>query len=180
MIVVKLQDGTISKEEFEALPYLDRRLFEETAKNRFSSLDTHLGPSHPDFDFRLEVNAHLREGADSYVKKNKEYLERQDKVKVIEVGASLGAISSLYVIDGLYKTGLTDKIELTLLDICKEPLEKTKRLDFDIQGIYELVGLSIPIEILRKILQHKELSALENYIQFGVFLTIQQSHHKKM
>ena len=157
MIVAKLQDGTISKEEFEALLYLDRRLFEETAKNRFSSLDTHLGSSHPDFDFRLEINAHLREGVDSYVKKNKEYLERQEKIKVVELGASLGAISSLYVLDELHKAGLTNKVELTLLDICSEPLERTKQLDFELQGICEKAGFGIPVETLRKILQNARI-----------------------
>ena len=103
MIVATLQDATISKEEFGVLPYLDRRLYEETARDRFSSLDTNLNPTHPDFDFRLEINAHLRNAVDFYLQKNKKFLERQDKIKVIALGSSLGAISSLDVLDGLYK-----------------------------------------------------------------------------
>ena len=157
MIVAKLQNGTISKEEFEALPYLDRRIYEETARDRFSSLDAHLYPNHPDFNLRLEVNAHLRDAINSYVEQNRAYLGWKDKIKVIELGASLGAISSLYVLDELHKTGLTNKVELTLLDICGEPLERTKQLDFELQGIYEKAGFGIPVETLRKILQNARI-----------------------
>ncbi len=157
MIVTRLQNATISKEEFEALQYLDKRLYEETARKRFSVLDTHLSPDHPDFNLRLMANTHLREVADFYIGQNKEYLKRQDKIRVIELGASLGAISSLYILDGLYRVGLADKIELTLLDICREPLERTKRLDFDLQEIYEKAGFYIPIKDLGKILQHARI-----------------------
>ena len=154
MIVDKLQNATISREEFKVLPYLDRRLYEETARNRFSLLDTNIDSNHPDFNLRIEANAHLRDAVGSYIKKNKRYLARQKKIKVIEIGASLGAISSLYALDCLYKAGLIDKVELTLVDICREPLERTKRLDFDLEQICKKGGLSIPIEILRRILQN--------------------------
>lgn len=157
MIVDKLQNATIGKEEFEVLPYLDRRLYEQTAREGFSSLDIHLNSDHPDFNLRLEVNAHIRDVVDFYVEQNREYLQRQDKIKVIELGASLGAISSLYVLDGLYKAGLVNKVELTLLDICREPLEKTKRLDFGLEGLYKQADFSIPIEILRRILQNVKI-----------------------
>lgn len=153
MIVDKLQNATISKEEFEVLHYLDRRLYEETARDRFSSLDTHLDPDHPDFNLRLEVNAHLRDAVDFYIEQNREHLGRQDKIRVVELGASLGAISSLYVLDGLYEAGLADKVELTFIDICREPLERTKRLEFDLEGAHKQADFRIPIERLRKILQ---------------------------
>lgn len=186
MIVDKLQNATIGKEEFEVLPYLDRRLYEETARERFSSLDIHLNPDHPDFNLRLEVNAHLRDVVDFYVEQNREYLQRQDKIKVIELGASLGAISSLYVLDSLYKAGLADKVELTLLDICREPLEKTKRLDFDLEGLYKQADFSIPIGRLRKILQtariidenNSETKLLDNY--YTISLAAFTHHHRNI
>ena len=153
MIVDTLHDATISRTEFEVLLYLDRRLYEETARDRFSSLDTHLNPDHPDFSLRLEVNAHLRDTVDSYLEQNSEYLERQDKIKVVELGASLGAISSLYVLDGLYMAGIANKVELTLLDICDEPLEMTRRLEFDLQEICKKANFRVPIKTLGKILQ---------------------------
>jgi len=157
MIVINLEKGAISRDEFEVLQYLDRRLYEETARGRFSSLDTHLDPDHLDFNLRLEVNTHLREAINHYIEQNREYLKRQGKIKVVELGSSLGAISSLYVLDGLYKTGLVDKVELTLLDICREPLERTRRLDFDLQGVYEKVDFGIPVENLRKIMQNLKI-----------------------
>ncbi len=154
MIVAKLQDATLSKEEFRVLPHLDRRLFESTAKDRFSSLDTHLNLNHPDFDLRLEVNAHLRDAVDSYVEENRVYLEGQEEIKVIELGASLGAISSLFVLDGLHRAGLSNKVSLTLLDICGKPLERTRHLDFDLQGVHKKAGFDIPLETLKRILQN--------------------------
>ncbi|MDO8537792.1 MAG: class I SAM-dependent methyltransferase [archaeon] len=157
MVVNKLQNGTISRVEFEVLQYLDGRLYEETARGRFSSLDTHLDPNHQDFNLRLEVNTHLRDAVNSYIEQNIEYLKQQDKIRVIELGASMGAISSLYVLDGLYKTELADKVELTLLDICREPLERTIGLYFDLQTIYEKADFSIPVENLRKILQNARI-----------------------
>jgi hypothetical protein len=153
MIVSNLQNATISRAEFDTLLYLDRRLYEETARDRFSSLDTHLNVRHPDFDLRLEVNSHLRDAVNSYISQNRDFLERQDKIRVLELGASLGAISSIYLLDSLYKAGLGDKVELTLLDFCREPLEKTRQLDFDFQEIYEKADFDIPAETLRKILQ---------------------------
>jgi len=153
MIVDTLQNATIGRVEFEVLQYLDRRLYEETARGRFSSFDTHLNPDHPDFSLRLEVNAHLRDAIDSYLEQNSEYLKRQDKIKVVELGASLGAISSLYVLDGLYMAGIANKVELTLLDICGEPLEMTRQLEFDLQEICKKANFSVPIKTLGKILQ---------------------------
>lgn len=157
MIISKLQDGTISREEFAALLFLDRRIYEETAKVRFSSLDTNCNPNHPDFMLRLEVNAHLKEPIGSYVKRNKEYLGKKRKVKVIELGASLGAISSLSVLEELYHAGLIDKVDLTILDICKEPLDKTKAIDFDLLGLYNRANLTIPFGTLKKILENTQV-----------------------
>src|SRR3989344_4356082 len=157
MIVDTLQNATIGRVEFEILPYLDRRLYEGTARDRFSSLDTHLNPDQPDFNLRLEVNAHLKDAIDSYIKQNMGYLQGQDKIRVIELGSSLGAISSLYVLDGLHEAGLADKVELTLVDICSEPLEKTKQLDFDLQEIYKKANFSVPVETLRRILQDAKI-----------------------
>lgn len=162
MIWAALQNATIGREEFEALPYLDRRLYQETAKIRFSSLDTTLVPGHPDFNLRLEINTHLRDAADYYVKHNKTRFESKDKIKIIELGASLGAISSLYISDGLYRLGY-DNIELTLLDICAEPLEKTKRLDFDLQGIHNEANFAAPIELFRKVLRNAVI-VKENFL----------------
>ncbi len=183
MIVDKLQNATISKEEFEVLSYLDRRLYEETARGRFSSLDTHFYSTHPDFNLRLEANAHLRGVVDFYIEQNREHLRRQDKIRVLELGASLGAISSLYVLDGLHKAGLTDKVELMLLDICKEPLERTKRLNFDLEGLYEKAGFSISVDSLRKILRNAkviegnslEIQQPDNY--YTISLTAFTHHH---
>ena len=154
MIVDNLQNATISREEFEVLPYLDRRLYEETARDRFASLDTNLDTNHPDFSLRLEVNTHLGDAVDSYVKQKIDYLERQDKIKVIELGASLGVISSLYAVDNLYKYGLADKLELTFFDICINPLVRTKKNDFDINSLYKNIDFNIPIEKLKELLQN--------------------------
>jgi len=126
MIVATLQNASISREGYEVLPYLDRRLYEQTARDRFSSLDNHLDHNHQDFILRLKINTHLRDAVDSYVQQNRKYLEKQDKIKVIELGGSLGAISSLYVLDSLHNLGLADRVELTLLDICIEPLKRTR------------------------------------------------------
>ncbi len=172
MIVATLQSGTISREEFKVLPYLDRRLYEKTARTRFSSLDTNIKTNHPDFDLRLKVNAQLRETVDFYLKQNRKYLENEKKIKVIELGASLGAISSLYVLDSLYKTGLVDKVELTLLDICLEPLQRTKKIDFDISRVHGKAGFAIPVEKLRKILQYARIvkgNSLETNLPNNVY-----------
>ena len=56
-----------------------------------------------------------------------------------------------------HRTGLADKVELTILDICGEPLERTKQLDFDIQGLYEKADFSIPLENIKKILQNARI-----------------------
>ena len=59
--------------------------------------------------------------------------------------------------DGLHRSGLSDKVELTLLDICSEPLERTKYLNFYLQRIYGGATFDIPLETLRKILQNARI-----------------------
>ncbi len=153
MLTSKLQNGTLTKEEFELLGCLDRRIYEETAKKRFSELDTNLNPHHPDFKLRLEVNIHLKDAVNFFIKNNKEFLRKQKRIKVIELGASLGAISSLMVLEELYQAELIDKVELTILDICKEPLEKTKKSEFELEELYQKINFSIPLDIIKKILK---------------------------
>ncbi len=153
----KLQDASISKEDFACLWNLEQQSFEETAMQRFSKLDNNLSLSHTDITLRLEINSVIREQVWKYIQVQQNFLHEQKVINLIEVGASLWAISSIYSLDALYIAGFIDKVQLTLLDICKHPLEETQKINFDIVLLHKLCQLTIPLEILKDIITNAEI-----------------------
>ncbi len=54
---------------------------------------------------------------------------------MIELGSSLGAITTLFTLREISRIGLLDKVDIWLLDIYKRGLDETKKLKFDIDLI---------------------------------------------
>ncbi|MFH0852683.1 MAG: hypothetical protein V1845_03725 [bacterium] len=100
----KLNNATLTKEEFKLLPYLERKIYQDTAKKRFSKLDSHLSPEHIDWKIRVRANNDLSLVLNDCLKKNLLKLKRVEKINLIEIGFSLGASTTLFVLRELTKT----------------------------------------------------------------------------
>jgi hypothetical protein len=55
----KLNNATLSREEFKLLPFLDKENYITTTKERFSKLDSHINNKHIDWKVRIQANNDL-------------------------------------------------------------------------------------------------------------------------
>jgi len=179
-----IQDATISREEFAILPYLSSGLLRTTSDQRFQYLNSHLSKKHIDYKLRLEANSSLAERCRTYVHQNLEYLRGLERIPIVELGAALGAISSLYILDVMYDFDLLSKVDLYLLDILEEPLGATKELGFDLAGLYKSAKFSAPVPELESKLKdarpiHGDFIHTHNLVKgFSPLITIAAfTHH---
>lgn len=131
----KLNDATLSREEFALLPLLDRKDYEETGKKRFSRLDSHINKTHVDWKMRIQSNIDLASLLGKYIKNNLSEFNKKERIKLIELGSSLGAITTLLALMEITRAGLLDKVDIWLLDIYRKGLDDTKKLQFNIDLI---------------------------------------------
>lgn len=117
-----------SREEFAMMPFLDRRIYEETARQRFSLLSKeYVLKKYQEEKFPVEGNRLLG----SYLKS---YLERRklDSVTLLDIGSAGGALSTIFALDAIERQGLLPKTKVILADISHEALEATKKGDFEL------------------------------------------------
>lgn len=131
----KLNNATLSKKEFDVLPFLDRKNYEDTAQKRFSKLDSHIDKKHVDWKMRIQSNVDLASLLGQYINNNLSEFNKKKKIKLIELGSSLGAVTTLFALREIAKVGLLDKVDVWLLDMYKKGLDDTKKLKFNIDLI---------------------------------------------
>jgi len=183
-IIEKLNNATLSEKEFKLLPYLDRKTYKETALKRFSSLDTHLDKKNIDWRIRVRANNDLAFCLRDYINKNLKYLNSLKEIKIIELGSSLGAITTLFALRELNRFNLLNKTRIWLLDIYKEGLIKTKRIDFNLGSIIRegRFGKSFNIRLLREKIKsanliEADILRLPKLPQFDIILSGFTHHH---
>jgi len=184
-IVENLNNATLSKEEFESLPYLDRKIYQETAKKRFSSLDTHLDKNHIDWKIRVWANDDLAFCLRDYINKNFKYLNSLKEIKIIELGSSLGAITTLFTLRELNRFNLLKRTKIWLLDIHKQGLIETKKLKFNLPLIMKegKFGKDFNTNLLKiklksaNIIGADILKLPQNLPQFNIVLSGFVHHH---
>jgi len=140
-ILKGLNDATLTRQEFDTLPFLDQRDYMESAGARFSRLDTHLDPSHIDWGDRIAANSELGSLLEDYLNHDGRMLGEKETINLLELGSSLGAITTLLSLNVLAKHGLLERVQVWLSDIYGEGLEKTKRLEFDLFALLEACGV---------------------------------------
>lgn len=150
-ILAHLQKASLTKKEFNKFLYLPRKAFTDSAKKRFSKFDTNLDFTHPDFKKRIEINKKLA----SLISIN--HFINYPGIKILELGASFGAISSLSVIIHLLENGYQGKISLTLLDISLEPLKRTKAIDFNLKGLMKHLKAIDHLEKVTQITKNSQI-----------------------
>jgi predicted amino acid-binding ACT domain protein len=152
-----VREATLSRDEFAVLPYLTGEILRRTSDQRFKYLDSHLSESHIDYSLRLQANSTLAGVCRKYVQQNQKFLRDLERISIIELGAALGAISSLYILDVMYEFGLLPQVELCLLDVLLEPLKATKDISFDLERLHQSAKFSVPVEDLESKLKNAKL-----------------------
>lgn len=131
----KLNNATLTKEEFNSLPFLDREDYIGTAKIRFFKLDSHIDKKHIDWKIRVQANNNLSLLLRKYIRKNLSKFNKSKKINLIELGSSLGAITTLFALREIDRAGLLSKVDIWLLDIYKKGLDETRKLEFNVDLI---------------------------------------------
>ena len=184
-IVDKLNNATLSKSEFKSLLYLERKIYQQTANERFTKLDFHLDSKHVDWKLRIQANKDFALCVRHYIRKNLSDLKKVEEIKIIELGASLGAITTMFVLKELSKYDLLKKSKIWLLDVNKEGLLRTKKLNFNLSLLLKYIGFkkNSDIEILKKklksanIIKGDILKLLKNLPKFDFIISGFIHHH---
>jgi len=80
--------------------------------------------------FAIKGNLMIIEGLRTYIKNNLEYFKTVEKIKILDIGPAIGAISTLLTLQLLDEFSLLDKASIWLLDASQRVLDKTHDGDF--------------------------------------------------
>ncbi len=162
----------MTREEFANLLYLPRRVYNRTAKRRFSCLDSdYIKKKYHEEKFPVEGNAALVKSIGSIIKTRKQEWEVKDKIALVDIGAAGGALTTLFMLAELDRLGLINKIRLTLVDISRQALESTLRGDFDLPPhLFSDFGYTFRLEQAKALLKNATI-AVRSAIDLGDILT---------
>ncbi|MBS0186229.1 MAG: class I SAM-dependent methyltransferase [Proteobacteria bacterium] len=121
----------LTETEFKLLPYLDSRLFLETAMARFNGWVSPFDRNYLDWPRRIEIQEKMCQSLRLALSQNLSSLKKKNSLKVIYLGAALGSITSYFTLNVLKNFDLLEKTEVYLYDLLVEPLMLTK------QGFFE-------------------------------------------
>lgn len=80
--------------------------------------------------FAIKGNLMIIEGLRTYIKNNLEYFKDAEKIKILDIGPAIGAISTLLTLQLLEEFSLLDKARVYLLDASQRVIDKTHDGDF--------------------------------------------------
>jgi hypothetical protein len=106
--------------------------------------------------FAIQGNLKMIEGLEQYVEKNLDDLRAQPKIKILDVGPAIGALSTILVLQALEKHGLLEKTQVFLNDVSANVVDLTQ------QGDYTFPGSLVPPSLKGRI--NKKLREAKSYI----------------
>ena len=117
--------------EFEQMKYLDRRIFRESARKRFTKLDSdYINKKYKQERFPTEGNNLLGKLIFKYLKDNIAHFKRKKEIILMDIGAAGGALTTIFALKALNLLGLLDKTKIILIDVAKKALHSTLIGDF--------------------------------------------------
>ncbi len=120
-----------SEKELKKRLFLPRKYFVETAKQRFNMLDyEYIKRKSTEEVFPIVGNAQIFLETARFIVARRNKLEQQKKIKIVDIGAAGGAITSLFTLKAFYDYGLLGKVELHLVDVAEDALKATKEGNF--------------------------------------------------
>ena len=81
--------------------------------------------------FVVDGNLGIARGIRFYIQNQKSRLEKLDRIKVLDVGPAIGALSGLLIMQELAHVGLLNKTNLILTDVSERVIERTRNRDFE-------------------------------------------------
>lgn len=121
----------LTENEFNLLPYLDSRMFLETAAARFTGWVSPFDRSYLDWPRRIKIQEYMCVSLEKALIQTLPSFSRKKEIKIIYLGAALGSISSYFSLNVLKKFSLLDKTKIYLYDLLPEPLVLTKQGNFE-------------------------------------------------
>ncbi|MBT3985111.1 class I SAM-dependent methyltransferase [archaeon] len=119
--------------EFELMNYLDRRIFRETAKERFTKLDhDYIYKKFNEEEFPIEGNNLLSSYIFKFLEDNYEYLKRKNEIILVDIGAAGGALTTIFALKALNSLKLLEKTKIILVDVAKQALYSTQVGNFNL------------------------------------------------
>lgn len=130
--------------------------------------------------FAIKGNIKIAQGLRGYIQKNLPRLKRLSKIRLLDAGPAIGALTTLYSLLEFHKFGLMDKVEIYLVDVSQRVIDKTQEGDFDFPK--SLLDVSLKAAMMRKLKYSKgyvlsvvKLPFKDNY--FDVVLAGFLFHH---
>ncbi|MCP4647741.1 MAG: class I SAM-dependent methyltransferase [bacterium] len=124
----------LDEELFHLHPFMDPSVLERGSVRRFPPEinKKYVWEKYVEDEWVCEGNNQLASNLEGHIKKNISELRKQDSIKLLDIGPCGGAVTTLFALRSLYRYGLLDKIEITLLDIVPNVLEATILGEFEI------------------------------------------------
>ncbi len=147
---------------------------------RFGRLDTYIQEKLAVDFFAIKGNLMIAEGLKAYIQKNLHRLKNVKKIRLLDIGPAIGAISTLCALQTFEEFNLLEKVQVHLLDVSEKVIELTQRCKFGYPG--SILNPKLKGKIFKKIRESKgiicsaeEIPAKDNY--FDIILTGFLFHH---
>lgn len=122
-----------SKKYFDNMKFLLREIFVETAKARFSALDSdYIRKKFNEERFPTEGNFLLSKYFLKYLKLNLNRLKNKKSLTLLDIGSAGGSLTTIFAINALKKAGLLNKTKILLVDVAKDALTTTLAGNFEL------------------------------------------------
>lgn len=76
--------------------------------------------------FAIKGNLMIVEGLKIHIKNNLRFFRETEKIKILDIGPAIGALSTLLILQALEEFSLLDKTQVYLLDASQRVLDKTQ------------------------------------------------------
>lgn len=103
--------------------------------------------------FAVKGNLKIAEGLRRYIQKNLAKLKILPKIRLLDAGPAIGALTTLFALREFHKFGLMDKVQVFLVDVSQRVIDKTQEGNFDFPKA--LIDASIRSAILKKLKRSK-------------------------
>lgn len=121
----------LTENEFNLLPFLDSRLFVESAQKRFTGWQSPFDKNYLDWKRRILIQHKMCTSLKLALEKNLSSFQEKSDIKILYLGAALGSISSYFSLNVLKQFGFLNKTSIYLYDLLPEPLALTKHGSFE-------------------------------------------------
>lgn len=84
--------------------------------------------------FAIKGNLIMGEGLKKYIEKNFDQFKKAQKIRLLDIGPAIGALSTLIALQTFEEFGLLEKVQVHLLDVSQRVIEQTQRCKFQYPG----------------------------------------------